>query len=852
LAFLAPTPDPSRPGRPPQLLPLPYRSRPWRLVHALVLATSLQLTLLAAGIGAISHLNHRRSLEALASALGQSISDQVRQELDHLLETPRLLTELNGAAIDSGQLDPENFPQLERAFQAQMLRFPVGYINYGNEQGEYLGVERLDNGDLRVNVMEKELGPRRQLVYDLGPGGRSLQPVEVYDDIGTAREEPWYSETLKVGAPAWSSIYQWDDKPEVLSISFNQPVRDRRGRPQGVIGVDLILSQLNGKLRRIWGERPGLVLIVERNGLLVASSDGQTLRYGKPGAAPTRLPLDRSPDPMVRAAATALSAGLEDHQLPPWRRRFIRSDLFLEVIPWRDRHGLDWLVLVLIPRNALAAALQSYNGLPLLFYLLVLSLAILVCSRLTGWILRPLRGVSDSATELAVAIRCSPGETLSFRSGMPPRSALELQKLGAAIQSLVASFNGLVAAQRRSSQRLRREVQQKDRALQLSLQSQQQAEACSEAHQSYLVQLSQEIRSPLRFVQAVTRQALGQPMPEEARRSLVSIGETTRRVLQLLNDAVDLSALQGGGVDLQEVRFSLAVLLQEVSDLIDQQAQLRDLALAFTIVPGTVDALVGDVRRLRQVLLQALASATLRSGVGRIEITAATDPLATGDGIGDDRRLRLCLTLRESGSAPEPLPLCEQGAAQEVGSTLGLSISQDLLAWMGGSFAIADEPGHGTTVTLSLPLRAAPSPAVAPGALCHPPAAAVRLLGRGAVAERERLGPLLAPLNLAPAERSVDGVWALVLIEAAESPVETAEAVRALRPGPGEGPPVAVLVRRLDRDAFAAVPEPPWDALVVVPLHGPRLRAALAPLMPLPGAATPPGACAPPPDCPAW
>lgn len=828
MAFLTPTPAPPR--------------RRWRLVNALVLATSLQLSLLAAGIGVISHLNNRRSIEALASALGQTISEQVRQELDTLLDAPRLLTELNGAAIDSGQLDPQNFPQLERAFQAQMLRFPVGYINYGNEQGEYLGVERLDSGALRVNVMENELGPRRQLVYDLGPRGRSSRPVKVYDDIGTAREEPWYSETLRAGVPAWSSIYQWDDKPEVLSISFNQPVRDGRGRPQGVIGVDLILSQLNDKLRRIWGEREGLVLIVERNGLLVASSDGQTLSYGKPGAAPTRLPLERSPDPMVQAVASALSGGLQDSQLPPWRRRFIRSDLFLEVIPWRDRHGLDWLVLVLIPRSALAAALQPHSWLPLIFYLLALSLAILVSSLLTRWILRPLRSVSDSATELAEAIRRSPGESLSFRSGMAPRSALELQQLGGAIQTLVASFNGLLAAQRRSAQRLRREVQQKERALQLSLQSQQQAEASSEAHQSYLSQLSQEIRSPLSFVQATTRQALAQPMPEQARRSLVSIGEATRRVLELFDDAVDLSALQAGGVDLQEDGFSLAVLLQEVSDLIAQQAQLKDLALAFTIVPGTVDALVGDVRRLRQVLLQVLASAILRTGEGWIELTAANDGQATGEGLGDERRLRLCLTVQDSGSAPDRQPLPGQGPAQEAGSTLGLSICQNLIAWMGGSFAIADEPGPGTTVTLSLPLRAAPSPAVVPGALSHPPAAAVRLLGPGALAERERLGPLLAPLQLAPVERAADGAWALVLIEAAESPAETAEAVRALRPVPGEGPPVAVLVRRLDREAFAAVPAPPWDALVELPLHGPRLRAALAPFMPPPDAATPPGA----------
>ncbi len=92
--------------------------RPLRLANVLVLATSLQLTLLALGIGAISTLNNRRSLDALAGALGQSISEKVRRELDRLVEAPRLINQLNGEAIENGQLDPENFPQLRRTFQS--------------------------------------------------------------------------------------------------------------------------------------------------------------------------------------------------------------------------------------------------------------------------------------------------------------------------------------------------------------------------------------------------------------------------------------------------------------------------------------------------------------------------------------------------------------------------------------------------------------------------------------------------------------------------------------------------------------------------------------------------------------
>lgn len=676
--------------------------RPWRLASALVLATSLQLSLLALGIGTISFLNARRSLEALAAALGRSISEQVRRELDILLEAPRLITRLNAAAIESGQLDPQNFLQLERTFTSQMAMVPVGYINYGSETGAYLGVERLDDGRLRVNVMDRSLGPRRQLVFDLQAGRRSARPVQVYDDIGTAREEIWYRQTVQSGRPTWSSIYQWDDKPEVLSISYNQPVRDRSGRLQGVIGTDLILSQLNTRLRRLWGERPGLVLIVERSGLLVASSDAQTLHGSPPGSRPRRLRLDQSPDPRLRQLGTLLLSQADAGRLPARFQRLSRDETYVEVIPWADRHGLDWLVLVLIPRSALAASLQSHGWLPLLLYLLALTLAILVSARLTRWILRPLRRVTEEAVQLADTVRRAPGETLSFQAALPAGSALEIQSLARAIATLVTSLNGLVTAQRRSGQRLLREVQQKEKALQLSLQSQQRAEVSHEARQSYLAHLNQEIRTPLGFVQGTTRLALAEPLSEPVRRHLQAIDDATRRMLELLellDEAVDLAAVPEGGAEPQEFPFSLALLLQEVSDLVTAHAQRRGLALTFTIVPGSVDALVGDLRRLRQALLQAMASAIRRGGPGVIALHAATQAPGEGEGPrADDRRLRLQLVLRHPAALREP------------GGMLGLAIARALLEGMGGSLQVREEPGPGTAIAFVVPLRAAAVP----------------------------------------------------------------------------------------------------------------------------------------------
>ena len=130
-------------------------------------------------------------------------------------------------------------------------------------------------------------------------------PLQVYEQMSSATQEAWYAQTAKAGKAIWSSIYQWDDKPEVLSISFNEPVRYPDGRLRGVIGVDFILSQLNEKLARMWGKRPGLVVITERNGHLVASSNGNTMETS-PGQTPRRRWIHQSLNPLEREVGQLL------------------------------------------------------------------------------------------------------------------------------------------------------------------------------------------------------------------------------------------------------------------------------------------------------------------------------------------------------------------------------------------------------------------------------------------------------------------------------------------------------------------------------------------------------------------
>lgn len=151
-----------------------------------------------------------------------------------------------------------------------MQVFNVGYNSFANPKGEFIGIERLDNGKLLINEVSQKHGIGKLYIYDSDLKGnrRQLQQVKDYDP----RVEAWYADAVKAGKPVWSQIYQWEDKPEVLSISSSYPVYDKTRKLIGVISVDLILSQISNFLTKLNSEQSGKTFILERSGLIVASS----------------------------------------------------------------------------------------------------------------------------------------------------------------------------------------------------------------------------------------------------------------------------------------------------------------------------------------------------------------------------------------------------------------------------------------------------------------------------------------------------------------------------------------------------------------------------------------------------
>ncbi|MEW6494759.1 MAG: guanylate cyclase, partial [Cyanobacteriota bacterium] len=204
--------------------------------------------------GYLSFRNGQQAVNKLVTQLQSEQSDRIDQHLDTYLATPNQINQINLGAIELGLLNLNNFQTTGRYFWKQMQVFDVGYISFGNKDGEFIGVERLNDGSLLINEVSKS-NPGKLFVWATDNQGNRTKLLAVKN--WEPRTEAWYTDAVKAGKSLWSQIYPWEDKPDVISISSSYPVYNKTKTIAGVLSIDLLLSQISQFLQQIKASKSG-------------------------------------------------------------------------------------------------------------------------------------------------------------------------------------------------------------------------------------------------------------------------------------------------------------------------------------------------------------------------------------------------------------------------------------------------------------------------------------------------------------------------------------------------------------------------------------------------------------------
>jgi len=251
------------------------------------------------------------------------------------------------------------------------------------------------------------------------------------------------------------------------------------------------------------------------------------------------------------------------------------------------------------------------------------------------------------------------------------------------------------------------------------LEAKNQAEVASRAKSEFLANMSHEIRTPLNGVMGMLQLLETTDPTGEQKEYLRTAIRSSKRLTNLLSDILDLSRIEAGMMPVQESLFEIHSLKESLLDLFGVAAKDQGLEIEFAFDDRLPEVLVGDETRVRQILVNLVGNAIKFSTKGVIRVEAvALSKMAdcifrvlfivqdTGEGIPEDQLNRIF----------EPFVQGENSYVRRYqGAGLGLSIVGRVVDLLGGGLTIESEPGKGTAVYVSIPLKMPASRVKSPG-----------------------------------------------------------------------------------------------------------------------------------------
>jgi PAS domain S-box-containing protein len=225
------------------------------------------------------------------------------------------------------------------------------------------------------------------------------------------------------------------------------------------------------------------------------------------------------------------------------------------------------------------------------------------------------------------------------------------------------------------------------------------AEAANRSKSDFLVQMSHEIRTPMNAIIGMADLLWDTPLSAEQRQYVRIFRRAGTNLMNLLNDILDLSRIESGRVELEDIDFDLVEILDKVCELLAVRAHEKGLELACRVLPDVVTDLRGDPTRLQQVLMNLAGNAIKFTELGEVVLRVEPEPESKEPG-----RLRFVVSDTGIGIPEEKLAHIFQSFTQLDASTsrkyggsgLGLAIAKHFVHLMGGRIWVASEVGKGS------------------------------------------------------------------------------------------------------------------------------------------------------------
>ncbi|MEP1229122.1 MAG: response regulator [Litorimonas sp.] len=245
--------------------------------------------------------------------------------------------------------------------------------------------------------------------------------------------------------------------------------------------------------------------------------------------------------------------------------------------------------------------------------------------------------------------------------------------------------------------------------------AQEKAIIASQSKSEFLANMSHEIRTPMNGIMGMAELLQNSQIPGKEREFINIIQRSGQSLLTIINDILDFSKIESGQIEITPVPFSLRDAIEDIMALLSTSTRETGVDLIIKIDPNIPKNYIGDVGRIRQILMNVIGNAVKFTHEGHVLIdVSAITPNSENPhtNLQDDISLKIDITDTGIGILPiklahifEKFTQVDSSTTREYGGTgLGLSIAKNLSILMGGNLTAQSTLGKGSTFTLNLPL----------------------------------------------------------------------------------------------------------------------------------------------------
>jgi signal transduction histidine kinase len=733
------------------------KSIPLRLI--LIVPFVLQIFAAVGLVGYLSFKNGQQAVNDLANQLIDKASQQVDEHLAIYLALPHQLNQINVDAIASGQLNLNDTAASQRYFWRQAKAFKnLTYIGYSGNDGTEVGAGRWINGH-DLAVYENLPGKGRASDYTASETGHAAKLVQTYDYDPLS--ELWFKQSVAAGKPIWTSIntegYSNIEVTETgkaiapknnvnnleyyVIVSAASPLYDKNHKLLGAICIDLLLANISKFLGNIKVSPKGQVFIMERDGMLVGSSSTYPILH-KVNDQAKRFSVFNTPDPLIRSVSHDLQKRFKNFQFirdnQEFNIIFNGERQFIQVTPWQDEYGLDWLVVVTVPESDFMAQINANTSTTILLCLAALAVATLLGIYTASWITNPILRLSEASEAIAIG---------KLNQTVEETNVNELNVLARSFNRMAQQLRDSFAASEKTNQQLEQanevlevRVTQRTEELSQTLHELQQAQA-QLVHNEKMSALGQmvagiahEINNPVNFIhgnifyvneytqdllQLLKAYKQHYPNPSQSLQKLLkkidvnflcddlikilqSMNVGTTRIQEIVLSLRSFSRLDEAElkkVDIHEGIDNTLMILQHRFQANNNQPEIQVIK-EYGQLP-LVECYAGQ---LNQVFMNLIANA-----IDALEETSNTPTIWINTQLTDENKV--LISIRDNGvGIPENIrsklfnPFFTTKAVGK-GTGLGLSISYQIVEKHRGKLWCDSILGQGTKFVIEIPLK---------------------------------------------------------------------------------------------------------------------------------------------------